>query len=166
MTAVADTPARPSAAPAPFACNVSLIELDFEGRREGPIRLEDAVTSMALGRFVWIDVDAGDVADARRIVTGLKLVSDDVVDLALRDEPSTQYGRHDGYVHLVVSGYRQRGQDFDLERVSVTLGERFLLTIHRGPVRLPRGRAPRLPQRLRPLRQEPRASCSTRSGTT
>jgi magnesium transporter len=33
-----------------------------------------------------------------------------------------------------VSGYRQRGDSFELERVSVTLGERFMVTIHRGRV--------------------------------
>ena len=87
---------------------------------------------MAAGRFVWIDLDAGDPAEARRLLSGWACVGEDVVDLALRDEPSTQYGRHDDYLHLVVSGYRQRGDDFELERVSVTLGERFLLTIHRG----------------------------------
>jgi magnesium transporter len=34
----------------------------------------------------------------------------------------------------VVSGCRERGHQFDLERVDVVIAERFLLTIHRGPV--------------------------------
>lgn len=115
-------------------CAVAVVELDFERRQEAAISVRDAAASIAKGRFIWIDLDAGDAEEARRLVAGLGLVSEDVIELALRDEPSTQYGRHDGYLHLVVSGYGQRGGDFDLQRVSVTLGEQFMLTIHRGPV--------------------------------
>jgi len=116
------------------ACAVVAVELDFERRRETAIPLADIGASMAAGRFVWIDLDAGDQTEARRLLSGLGLVGEDIVDLALRDEPSTQYGRHDGYLHLVVSGYRQCGDAFELERVSVTFGERFMITIHRGHV--------------------------------
>jgi magnesium transporter len=120
-------------------CAVITVELDFERKRETTIPLADAAASMAAGRFVWIDVDAVDQTEARRLVSGLGLIGEDVVDLALRDEPSTQYGRHDGYLHVVVSGYRPRGDDFELERVSVTMGERFLLTIHRGRIQFLEG---------------------------
>jgi magnesium transporter len=120
-------------------CAVVAVELDFERKRETTIPLAGAAASMAAGRFVWIDVDAVDQAEARQLVSELGLIGEDVVELALRDEPSTQYGRHDGYLHLVVSGYRQRGDDFELERVSVTMGERFLLTIHRGRVQFLEG---------------------------
>jgi magnesium transporter len=117
-----------------MTCALSVIELDFERRQEKEIRLDEAAASMQSGRFVWIDLDAADPAEGRRILAQLGLVGEDVVDLALRDEPSTQYGRYDDYVHLVVSGYRRRGDDFDFERVSISLGERFLLTTHKGPV--------------------------------
>jgi magnesium transporter len=115
-------------------CALSIVELDFERQRETAIGLEDAAASMAKGCFVWIDLDASDPDEGRRVLARLGLVGEDVVDLALRDEPSTQYGRYDDYVHVVVSGYRRRGDDFDFERVSISLGERFLLTTHRGPV--------------------------------
>jgi len=118
------------------ACAATVVALDFEAKREATIPLADAAAAMAGGQFVWIDLDVGDPDEGRRVLTSLGLVSEDVVDLALRDEPSTQYGRHEGYVHLVVSGYRAEdgGDDFKLERVSITLGQRFLLTIHSGPV--------------------------------
>jgi magnesium transporter len=115
-------------------CAATVVALDFERKQEATIALEAATGAMAAGLFVWIDLDVGDRDEGRRLVSELGLVSDDVVDLALREEPSTQYGRHDGYVHLVVSGYQRGGDDFRLERLSVTLGERFLLTIHAGPV--------------------------------
>jgi magnesium transporter len=120
----------------PQQARCTVVELDFDRRQEGAISLDGAAASIAAGRFVWVDFDvaACDPAEGRRQILALGLIGEDVVDLALRDEPSTQYGRHDGYLHLIVSGYRQRGDDFDLERVSITLGERFMLTIHRGPV--------------------------------
>jgi magnesium transporter len=116
------------------SCKLTVVELDFEQRVERAISLDEAASSMKQGRFVWIDLDAADPDEGKRILAALGLVGDDVVELALREEPSTQYGRYDDYVHLVVSGYRRRGEDFDFERVSISLGERFLLTTHRGPV--------------------------------
>jgi magnesium transporter len=116
------------------ACAATVVALDFEHKQEAAIPLGEAVAAMAAGRFVWIDLDVRDPEEGRRQLMSLGLVGEDVVELALREEPSTQYGRHEGYVHLVVSGYRQDGDDFRLERVSVTLGARFLLTIHAGPV--------------------------------
>jgi magnesium transporter len=122
-------------------CALSVVELDFDRREERAIPLDDARESMRQGRFVWIDLDAADPEEGKRILAALGLVGDDVVELALRDEPSTQYGRYEDYVHLVVSGYRRRKgepieDDFEFERVSISLGERFLLTTHRGPVQL------------------------------
>jgi magnesium/cobalt transport protein CorA len=130
------------------ACAAHVVALDFATKQETPIALADAAEAMARGQFVWIDLDVGDPEEGRRVLTSLALVGEDVVDLALREEPSTQYGRHEGYVHIVVSGYGQRARlvpadaqgaeahddDFRLERVSITLGQRFLLTIHTGPV--------------------------------
>ena len=114
-------------------CAATVVALDFKNKRETAIALHAATAAMTDGLFVWVDLDVGDREEARQVLSTLGLVSDEVIDMSLRDEPSTQYGRHDGYVHLVVSGYRQVGDDFRLERVSVTLGERFLLTIHTGP---------------------------------
>jgi hypothetical protein len=80
MTATSErATATPGTVP---GCHVTLVELDFEARRERAIALEDAAAAMARGRFVWIDVDVADVADGRRLIAGLGLVSDDVVDLA------------------------------------------------------------------------------------
>jgi magnesium transporter len=117
-------------------CVVTAVELDFERKREGTVSLAGAAAAMAAGRFVWIDLDATDGEEGRRILGSLALLEEDVIDSALRVEPSTQYARYDDYLHLVISGYRRRGQELDLERVSVILGERFLITIHRGPVEL------------------------------
>ena len=42
-------------------CKVAVVELDFDRRQETAIPLPDAAAAMASGRFVWIDLDAGDL---------------------------------------------------------------------------------------------------------
>ena len=56
----------------------------------------------------------------------------EIVEDALTREPATQSARYEDYVHLVLSGCRLVGHKFDLERVDAVLGERFLLTLHKG----------------------------------
>ena len=90
---------------------------------------------MEAGRFVWIDVDATNPAEALRRVR--KRSADRPANdrrARCKNEPSTQHARFDDYIHLVVSGCRQRGGKFDLERVDAVIAERFFLTIHKGPV--------------------------------
>jgi magnesium transporter len=89
---------------------------------------------MAAGRFAWIDVDVTDADEARRLLCGLGLIAEDAIDAALRSEPATVHHRYDDYLHLAVSGCHRRGDDLDLERLSLFVGERFLITVHRGPV--------------------------------
>jgi magnesium transporter len=114
-------------------CAVTVVDLDFTTKKEAVIPLEQVVASMEAGRFVWIDLDVGETAEGRRVLSALGLFNEDVIDAALREEPTTQYARYDDYIHVVVSGYRTRAE-LDLEPVSVILGERFLVTVHRGPV--------------------------------
>jgi magnesium transporter len=113
---------------------VSAVELDFDSKREGAVALERVRASMDAGRFVWIDIDVSDAGEARAVLAGLGLIGEDAVDAALREEPSTQCARYEDYFQLTVAGCRNRGDDFDLERVSVIMGERFLVTVHRGSV--------------------------------
>lgn len=120
--------------PTPEPCAVAIVELDFDAKGDVAVPLEGVRASMEAGRFVWVDLDASDLDEARRILASLGLLADDAVDAALRPEPATLYHRHDDYIHVVASGCRPRGDDLDLERLTIFLGERFLITIHRGPV--------------------------------
>jgi magnesium transporter len=113
---------------------VTVAEFDFPNKLERTCTFEEACAAMDAGRFVWIDVDASDPDEALRVFEKLKIVDPQTIDSALKNEPSTQHARFEDYIHLVVSGCRQRGGKFDLERVDAIIAERFFLTIHKGPV--------------------------------
>jgi magnesium transporter len=126
-------PSGPSSADA-TSCTLSVVDFDFTNKVEKTIAFEDAPAAMAEGRFVWIDILATDVKEARRLLQALKIIAEETIDDALKNEPATQHARYDDYIHIVLSGCRQRKQHFDLERVDVILAERFLVTIHRQSV--------------------------------
>jgi magnesium transporter len=115
-------------------CTVTVAAFDFENKVEKTCTFTDVRAETENGRFVWIDIDATDPVEARRLLLELEVIGEETIDDALKNEPSTQIARYDDYVHLVVSGCRQRGSKFDLERVDVIIAERFLVSIHRSPV--------------------------------
>jgi magnesium transporter len=113
---------------------VTVAEFDFQNKLVRTCTFEEACSAMDAGRFAWIDIDSEDSDEARRLIETLGVVDQATIDGALKNEPSTQHARFDDYIHLVVSGCRQRGGKFDLERVDVVIAEKFFLTIHKGPV--------------------------------
>jgi magnesium transporter len=111
---------------------VSVVELDFRSKAHRRIGVDDIRASMDAESFVWIDVDIAQVDDARKLLGRLELCAPEIVEDALTREPATQLARYEDYIHLVLSGCRLVGHKFDLERVDAIMGERFLLTLHRG----------------------------------
>jgi len=127
-------PPTVSTLPSTGPCSVIVAALDFTNKVERSCSFAEAPAAMDAGQFVWIDIDATNPVEARALLLSLKLIGEETIDDILKHEPSTQLARYDDYVHLVVSGCRQRGGQFDLERVDVIVAERFLATVHRGPV--------------------------------
>lgn len=111
---------------------VSIVELDFKTKAHSKICVAELGAAMDAGRFVWIDIDVAQLDEARALLGRLQLCMPEIVEDALTREPATQVARYDDYVHLVLSGCRLVGHKFDLERVDAILGERFLLTLHKG----------------------------------
>ncbi len=131
----ATTEAPPSGpTPESSSCTLNVVDFDFTNKIEKTIAFDEAPEAMAAGRFVWIDIHATDAAEARRLLQALKIVAEETINDALKNEPATQHARYDNYIHIVLSGCRQRKQHFDLERVDVILAERFLVTVHRQSV--------------------------------
>lgn len=116
------------------ACQVQVVEFDFETKVERSLELHDVTAAIEAGRFVWIDLDAQNVEEARQMLAQISGVAEEIVHDALTNEAATRHARYDDSIHVVVSGCRQRGQQFDLERVDIVIAASFLLTIHKGPV--------------------------------
>lgn len=116
------------------ACQLQIVGFDFTTRLERSLSLEEVSSALAAGQFIWLDLEACDAREARRLLGDLELVSGDIVDDALTSEAATRHARYDDCLHVVVSGCHERGRHFDLERVDIVLSQTFLLTLHRGPV--------------------------------
>ena len=119
-------------------CEAVLVEFDFgsdggSSKVAREIAFDEAHAAMKRGCFVWMDLDARHPPQARAMLRRFS-IAENAIDEALTGEPSTQNARYDDYLHLVVSGCRERNDNFVLERVDVFIAERFMLTIHRGPV--------------------------------
>lgn len=110
----------------------TIVELDFKTKQHRKLAVGEIRASMDAGKFVWIDVDIAQSEEARKLLTSLNLCEPEIVEDALSREPATQIARYEEYVHLVLSGCRLSGHKFDLERVDAMMGERYLLTLHKG----------------------------------
>lgn len=116
------------------ACKVQVVDFDFETKVERSLPLTEVAASVEAGRFVWLDLDVQNQDEARRVLGDLGVVAEEIVEDALTSEAATRHARYENCIHVVVSGCRQRGQHFDLERVDIVIAEGYLLTIHKGPV--------------------------------
>jgi len=124
-----------SNAPAgPDGALATAVSFDFRGKQLADIDVSAARGEMDAGRFVWIDVNIARGDEARALLASLGLCDQGLIDDAFSREPATQLARYDDYIHLVLSGCRLGGKSFELERVDVVMGERFLLTLRRGEV--------------------------------
>ncbi|MBK8252575.1 MAG: magnesium transporter CorA family protein [Polyangiaceae bacterium] len=127
-------PVSGSAPKGPTPGHPFIVAFDFDRKVEERLELGAVRNSMIDGRFVWVDVDITEAAETKAALTRLNLCADEIIDDALTGEPATQSGRYDDYLHFVVTGCRLTDKHFELERVDVVIGEKFLLTMHRGPV--------------------------------
>jgi magnesium transporter len=110
---------------------VTIVSFDFTTKELGAPTLADLREVMET-RFCWVDVDVTNVDAARKILGDIGLCAPEIVEDALTRDPATQIARYDDYIHLVMSGCRLVGSKFELERVDAVMGEKFLLTLHRG----------------------------------
>lgn len=120
--------------PSDKICRLQIVEFDFLTKAESSVQLADVPRALSAGHFIWIDLEARDATEARQLLGGLQLVAEEIVEDALTAEAATRHARYESCIHVVVSGCRQRGDNFDLERVDIVLSQSFLLTLHKGPV--------------------------------
>jgi magnesium transporter len=118
----------------PKPCQLQVVDFDFENKVEKNIELTEVSDAIAAGRFIWVDLEASNLPEARALLAEMNLAADEIVQDALTSEAATRHARYDNCIHVVVSGCHQRGQHFDLERVDIVISQSFLITIHKGPV--------------------------------
>ncbi len=116
------------------ACVTSVVAFHFEDKTERVLSLAQARAAMEAGHFVWLDVSVAAPEAAGRLLRSFGLLDEEVIEAALYKEPSTQHGRYEGYLHLVVSECHALDNGFELRRVDVVLAERMFLTIHKAPI--------------------------------
>lgn len=117
----------------------TLISFDFEKKIDQQIPFDTFRTAMDRGEFVWVDLEFTTPEEARGWIDKLAVLNEELTEDALHNEPRTRLARYHEHLHLVVSGCREQGLQFDLERVDVVIGAQYLITIHRGPVRFLEG---------------------------
>jgi len=123
-----------AAAHSSSSCRLSIVELSFDPKHEQALAPSELVAALEAGRFVWIDVEVVHPAAAEQVLAAFDMLNHEVIQDALFAEPATRHARYDEFFHLVVVGCRVGASGFELERVDVVISERFLVTIHRGPV--------------------------------
>lgn len=135
MTDVRDTDGQDTA-----AAGVRAEYFDFQDRRHGAVRLDDVRRQMDAGGYVWIDVDATiappDAVMAalpERLLGGLDLRPLLERRHAAGIESASMLSRHDGILHIVLTGASHVGQPAAAERLDVVLATGAMLTIRRGP---------------------------------
>jgi magnesium transporter len=124
------------ASPPDPPCVHSVVAFDFATKTERALSWAEAQQAMEQGHFLWVDIDAQDADEARRVLHSFGEIDDEVIDAALKKDPATQHARYERYLHLVISECRPQAGSFELGRLDVVLSERFFVTIHRTPIAL------------------------------
>lgn len=109
------------------------IEFDFETRIEANIPFEQIRASCDNGKRCWIDLDLNDPASVELVLSGLE-VSRMVIDEVLTNQVGGRYDSYQNCLHASVSAPLLENGLVVFRQVDLVLGERFLITIHRGPV--------------------------------
>ena len=110
------------------------VEFDFPNKRERSIDPTQAKASCDAGLFCWIDVDAAaDVELAEAILKEMG-VNDHAIREAIGPDVDGRYDLYDDCLHLSVTAGSLENGKLRTSHVDVVIGERFMMTIHRGRV--------------------------------
>ena len=116
---------------------ITIVEFDFEARRERTILLEDLGTACAQGRFCWADIDCSDAerleAEVAQVDACLKALG--INDIACAEVlGADREGRYDVYqdcLHFAVTEAKLVERRLVTSHVDVVLGALYLVTFRR-----------------------------------
>src|SRR3954465_7189030 len=110
------------------------VEFDFENKRERAIEPTQAKAACDAGLFCWIDIDAAaDVELAEAILKEMG-VNEHALREAIGPGVDGPYDLYDDCLHFAVTSGTFEDGKLKTSHVDVVVGERFLMTIHRGRV--------------------------------
>jgi magnesium transporter len=107
------------------------IEFDFTAKREREIALADACTACRDGRYCWIDLDGEGVDAAAGFLRSMGL-DELTVETILEDDARPRFNVFPACLHFTLREGRFVDGDFRAIGIEVILGQRFLVTVHRG----------------------------------
>jgi magnesium transporter len=114
--------------------SLTVIEFDFDKRTERVITPENTRKACEYGLFCWIDVDAAaDPAGARRVLEDLG-VNRHCIDEALGPDSDGRHDLYDDCLHIAVTAVHFVNDSLVRSHVDIVIGERFIVTLRRGPV--------------------------------
>lgn len=113
------------------------IQFDFEKRIEGPIAPEEVHAVSASGKSCWLDLDVSDPEEARRLLAQFNLRGT-VLHEVLNNPVGGRYDAYDNCLHVAVSAPGLVDGKLVFAHVDVILGERYIITLHRGHVHFSR----------------------------
>ncbi|MGC4093454.1 MAG: magnesium transporter CorA family protein [Polyangiaceae bacterium] len=132
MTAELEVPEVLGCGALPAGC-ATVIEFDFDQKRDSPISLDDVPVALERGHFVWIDVKGAPRSALQRLLIGVAQLEESALEPLLEEEVVTQHARFERALHLSMCAFPRRGT-FELTRVDLMLCEQLLVTSREGPV--------------------------------
>jgi magnesium transporter len=112
---------------------ITVVEIDFENRCERTIRIEEAGPACARGLSCWIDLDVGDAGTAERALRLLE-VNDLAIEEAVLHARGGRYDVYDECLHAALTAPYFTDGRLRVAHVDLVIGDRFIVTLHRGPV--------------------------------
>lgn len=113
--------------------SITVVEFDFENRRERTIPMEEARAACDKGLCCWIDVDLGDGRIAEKALRQMG-VNDVAIEEALTHPRGGRYDVYDKCLHAALAAPRFANGRLSVSYVDLVIGERFIITLHRGRV--------------------------------
>jgi magnesium transporter len=113
--------------------SVMAIAFDFQARQDRQIPLDEARAACDLGQSCWIDLDANDRDTAERILRQLG-VSEATIEEALADKVAGRCDFYEECIHAEVTATELKDGRITFSHVDLVIGERYLVTVRRGPV--------------------------------
>ncbi|HUG68048.1 MAG TPA: magnesium transporter CorA family protein [Pirellulaceae bacterium] len=112
---------------------VTVVEFDFETKRERQIPVEATRAACDRGLHCWIDLDLTDPSEAEGVLRHLG-VNAVVIEEAVGPGVDARHDVYEDCLHVGVSATTWRDDHVVTTHVSLILGERFIVTLRHGDV--------------------------------